>query len=533
MRVALLWSLLLLSFSGISAPRFWAGSDKTREHYLSAPITRVDLGTKWAPQHLATLNQVKHFLQNAFPASRFGFFKAEKALQSPRGWHYTFVQTYEGRNLYQASVKVNTDLKGNLLNVISNLYDLPELLLGNTSNVEPVIAEKYLDSAFTANRHSLTYLVQEIAYVEDEMLEAGLLLTYGSFNTSLGSKEIIFDQQGRIISENNLITNYKHHPQQQDSAVVMQIFGPDPRTTTQKVVKDRADLDDPLLNQQRQRVKLNVNYVNDTFRLATPYCVIREFDSPKKPVCYSLKPAFEYTRCNDCFEQVNILYHISSLQEYVQKLGFTNLANYPIEADANGWGGADQSSFSPFTNTLSFGEGGVDDGEDADVIIHEYSHALSNAAAPGTNIGLERKVLEEANADYFAVSYSKSIDSTDWQNIFNWDGHNEYWSGRKAVSGKVYPLNLTGEIYQDAGIWTATLMQVQQKLGREITDALLLESLYSYSANLTLPDAALLLIQADRLMNGGQHEATLTELFVRRGILNGSVPGRVEATVSR
>ncbi|MEZ4916786.1 MAG: hypothetical protein R2836_07345 [Chitinophagales bacterium] len=54
-----------------------------------------------------------------------------------------------------------------------------------------------------------------------------------------------------------------------------------------------------------------------------------------------------------------------------------------ISVDTHGNNGADNSFFSPATPLrLIFGEGGVDDAEDADVIIHEYGHAISHFAAP-------------------------------------------------------------------------------------------------------------------------------------------------------
>ena len=41
-----------------------------------------------------------------------------------------------------------------------------------------------------------------------------------------------------------------------------------------------------------------------------------------------------------------------------------------------GVNGADNSYYDRLLQRLSFGEGGVDDGEDADVIIHELTHGV-------------------------------------------------------------------------------------------------------------------------------------------------------------
>ena len=65
-------------------------------------------------------------------------------------------------------------------------------------------------------------------------------------------------------------------------------------------------------------------------------------------------------------------------------------------------GGADNSYFSPTTKPqrIYFGEGGVDDAEDADVCVHEYAHFISYNAANGSNVGAERNSLDEGFGDY-------------------------------------------------------------------------------------------------------------------------------------
>ena len=262
-----------------------------------------------------------------------------------------------------------------------------------------------------------------------------------------------------------------------------------------------------------------VKFKNDTFFLESPYCIVGEYDPPDSAVCFDTTADFCYTRGDLCFEQVNIFYHINNYQAYLQSLGFDSLVNYQIKVDANGMNGADNSMFSSFSNLLSFGEGGVDDGEDADVIIHEYGHAISYSAAPNTNTGTQRKTLDEANADYLAASLSRAIDTSDWQKVFNWDGHNGFWSGRWVISNKHYPEDWVGGIYQDADIWSATLMQIWEDIGRTDADRILLQSLYSYAPNLTFTQAAYLFLQADSLLNNGANCFVIYKRFRERGIL--------------
>ena len=76
----------------------------------------------------------------------------------------------------------------------------------------------------------------------------------------------------------------------------------------------------------------------------------------------------------------------------------------------------------------AFGEGGVDDAEDGDVIIHELGHAISHMRA-NSNSGTERSTYDEALGDYFAERYGRLLGITS-NRVFDWDGNNTFWSGR-------------------------------------------------------------------------------------------------------
>jgi len=201
----------------------------------------------------------------------------------------------------------------------------------------------------------------------------------------------------------------------------------------------------------------------------------------------------------------------------MQSLGFTNLVDYQIGVDAHALNGDDQSIFS--SNSLLFGEGGVDDAEDADVIIHEYGHAILSSAAPGTWSGFERQSLEEGLGDYLATSYSRDINPFNWQNMFSWDGHNPFWNGRNTASTKLYPTDLGFDMHLASEIWSSALMQIWGDIGRTTTDQILLQSLYSYAAGMTMVDAAYLFLQADSLLNGGVNYCVIYQRFEDRGFL--------------
>ena len=92
----------------------------------------------------------------------------------------------------------------------------------------------------------------------------------------------------------------------------------------------------------------------------------------------------------------------------MQSLGFTTIQNGSIRVDPHGLSGADNSHYiGSLANYIAFGEGGVDDAEDADVIWHEYGHAIIHSQVTNWNGG-ETGAMGEGFGDYFAASYSCS-----------------------------------------------------------------------------------------------------------------------------
>jgi hypothetical protein len=91
---------------------------------------------------------------------------------------------------------------------------------------------------------------------------------------------------------------------------------------------------------------------------------------------------FTFFRSDRAFKEVMVYFHIDTAQRYIQDLGFDNILNRPVEVHIDGRRD-DQSQSSPTTKALTFGVGGVDDAEDAEIILHEYGHAIQDDQVPG------------------------------------------------------------------------------------------------------------------------------------------------------
>ena len=138
---------------------------------------------------------------------------------------------------------------------------------------------------------------------------------------------------------------------------------------------------------------------NDSFRLENEYFKLNEHSLPTEPVWTGITDSIIYNRSDGFFEQINIFYHLSNFRQHLDSLGYSSLGKKQLNIDAHGFSGADASAYTSSFNPprLTFGQGGVDDGEDPGIIIHEYVHGLSDFAAPKSNLGIERIAILQSH----------------------------------------------------------------------------------------------------------------------------------------
>lgn len=477
-----------------------------------------NIETQIDPTEVSALSYAEDFVKKHLESDYS--LKLVSSIESPEGWHFFFHQYYQDTKVYRGDLKINLDKNGNITSIFDNTFEVDN----GTSSVFPSedVVKNWVFENYLAIEHTLVKMETENTWFNtgDDFIPSVRIEINDSDERYY---ETILDKEGKVIYYRDLLSYYGAAAT--DTPATALVFMPDPITTAHTnygtPYADNNDNDVLQLNNERQSVTINAGFTSGFFTLSSPTCNITEFSSPSIQPAQKTNPDFEFTRSESGFEDVNVFYHITTFQDYVQSLGFTNLGNYPIDVDCHALNGADNSNFNPSWSTprLSFGEGGVDDAEDADVVIHEYGHALSHSGSPGTNNGTERQALDEAFGDYLCSSYSRSLDDYKWENVFGWDGHNEFWNGRSSVSTDHYPEDLVFHLYSDADIWSATLMQIWGDIGREITDALQLQTMYGLSSNMTMRDAAYLFLQADETLYGSAHATPIITRMVARGLL--------------
>jgi zinc metalloprotease ZmpB len=294
------------------------------------------------------------------------------------------------------------------------------------------------------------------------------------------------------------------------------VFDPDPLAKTGDstlVDNDDADSAVPFPGAYDVRALRDLTLSGGVYSLSGPYASLIDNESPTTaPVTATHPDSFRFQRSASGFEDVNCYFHLDASERYLQDLGFTNVNNRVQEVDSHGLSGADNSHYVPSTGRLAFGEGGVDDAEDADVIWHEYGHSIQDDIVPGWG-GDQEGAMGEGFGDYWAGSYSLSLyPSFQPNSVFNWDGHNAYWDGRLLIDTSFhYPEDCCGEVHDSGTLWCSGLMDCWWRLGREVMDRLVIDHHFALGTSATMADAAAQLIQSDIDLYGGAHVATLVE----------------------
>jgi hypothetical protein len=479
------------------------------------------------------LNQEVSFLTSELGLNENFSLQLDKSIESITAIHNHYQLTFKGQPIFNGKVhtvrlKSNGQLQRVIhnntpLNVSEDLVNFPNTqakLLKDRYNAEQILHDEVLWLPLNG---------QLVPARSTEVMSEGTALL----------KEIIYTDNGTQFE----LDHVKHHHASgpNDTTISVYVFEPDPLTTAgvnySGSYVDNNDAAVPVLeNEKKLRTTTAFFNTNGTISLKNDFVELGEFSAPVVfPVTRS-DDQFLYDRNESGFEDVNVLYHLTNHKTHLDALGFSSLPGYVINVDPHALGGDDNSAF--FTGAtpyrLLFGEGGVDDAEDADVVVHEYTHAYVFAASNNNSGIVERECIEESLGDYFAASYSRSISAFNKEQVYSWDGHNEFWIGREVESTKDYKqVNFVFDIYEHTDLWASPLMEAYGILGRNAMDQIVMESIYSLGSNTTFRDMAIHVIEADYALNNGANFEVLKAAFVRRNILEANYVSLNESIVER
>ena len=413
-----------------------------------------------------------------------------------------FKQVHQGYDVFGGEISVSINASGKVVFATHEVFAIQGLENHKQRISDPQakqIVADYFKHPVAAAKTDMTE--QLVIYPHANGAKWAYQMDY-QFNKGRGYWQLLIDaNDGSVIRAADQL-HYVDAPGQ--------VFDPDPLSSAGQEygggLEDNNDQTTPELNQQLKAVTLDVLNQNGRFFLTNQWAESMDIDAPFEGDFSQPSNNFNYHRGENSFEAVNVLYHISEYLDYVNNNLDLNVQPYHystgVRYDSHAYDGADNSSYNPGNGRLEFGEGCVDDAEDADVIIHELGHGIHDWVTLGGMSNLTDG-LSEGFGDYVAQSYSRSRPGYQWgpndahyNYVFSWDGHNVCWDGRTTNYNRVYPSGLTGRIHDDGQIWSTCLMKVWDELGRDKTDSMVIEGLSMTNSSTNQAEAAQAVLQA-------------------------------------
>jgi zinc metalloprotease ZmpB len=433
-------------------------------------------------------------------------FTSEKG--TPSGTHLRWDQAWQGVPVYRSEIVVKVSADGQVSSVQNNLR--PDVKVATVPAIDGAAAIAVARNLVAPTGRALAEPKSTLLIVDSRTGPRLAWLVQMPVEAPMGDWWVFVDAASGVAfgAEDRMVY----------AEGTGRVFDPDPMSKMgDSSYVDNSDADSavPFPAAYDLRPLHDITLSAGVYSLSGPYVQLIDDESPTfAPVTAAHPDSFRFQRNAQGFEDVMCYYQLDASQRYIQSLGFTNINNRVQPVDSHGLSGADNSHYVPSTGHLAFGEGGVDDDEDADVIWHEYGHSIQDNIVSGWGGGQEGQ-MGEGWGDYWAASYSRSLYPSFQPNrVFTWDGNGDTWTGRVLIDTALhYPADCCGEVHDSGTLWCSALTDCWNHLGREVTDRIVLDHHFALGTTATMADAASQVIQSDIDLYGGAHVATLVERF--------------------
>ena len=224
---------------------------------------------------------------------------------------------------------------------------------------------------------------------------------------------------------------------------------------------------------------------------------------------------------------------VNQAQEYLQSLGFGSTLPGIIEESfsvkINQYGG-DNSYQTDKPYRIRLGKGGVDDAEDAEVIVHEYGHAVHQSQVPGYGQSADAGAIGESFGDYLAVTVGlAAAGQYGWTVAANpacpmdWDS-TSYTDAPHCI--RSFKANLqadaTGGVHFRSQVWSQALWEIRLgyvglKKTAAAWDTTLIDAQFDFAADTSFSAAAKATYDAALARDGAAAAALVKKAFGARG----------------
>jgi hypothetical protein len=404
---------------------------------------------------------------------------------SPHAKHYTYDQYIKGTRILHSGLKIHVRADESV-SVTNYLVD----------------DDSYLPTNFS----------DQAIFTDGHIVEVRPIQSYD------GGYPIIryYDSANQLIFEKDLIKYDK-----KDTSIYVKVFSVNPINSANVSYggnfSDNNDLSNSSLENEMSWYKVPAKFYLDTFLLESEFLYFDDLSAPIDTFYYAINDSISDNRESGVFEYLNVYKHLNTIGEYVNYLGYDVITD-TLVVDVHAFGGLDNSGYTPSEHSLQFGEGGIDDAEDGEVVVHEFVHSLSELASPNNTVGTERQAMEEGSCDYFSKAYSRTYNDNTPNKIFTWDG-NQTWDGFPINSNRLYPIDLVNSKDGDRDIWSSALMCIHDKIGRLSTDSILLEHFFYQAPNTSMEQMARVILSIDSADFNMRYHSSIYDCFVDAGFV--------------
>ena len=479
--------------------------------------------SKQSPQTIAetTLKKIAGDLKIKPDLSQLKF---DKVRDSILGSHVLYQQYHAGKPISGAWIRVDIDSDGRVFNILNDL--VPEPAMAKTIKAEAKSAvdakrlteaeakQRAIEAAAAPRNASVRVVHNELCYFKyggvpiltfKVIVKVTPAKSAGKSERPAEWKIYLDAETGAILEKHNLLKFIDGKGR---------VFDPNPVVTLNDTsLGDKSNIPDKAYAEVVLRDLKKSGFIEGPF--VTTKTTKNRIKRTNRD--------FRFKRSDRAFKEVMVYFHIDRLQRHLQDMGFKNVLNHPIPVNIDGQRD-DNSHYSPSDKDLTFGTGGVDDAEDAEIILHEYGHAIQDDQVPGFGARDEGGAMGEGFGDFLAASFFSDVKPKEMKpTVGNWDA--TAYSGdeppylRRLDSNKKYPKDIDGEVHDDGEIWSACLWELRGALGRQTTEKLVIAHHFLLSRDAGFEDGANALITADKNLNKGANEKAIRDIFVRRGIL--------------
>jgi tetratricopeptide (TPR) repeat protein len=523
------------------------------EFYIPRVITRIRNN-----QYSGTPEQIA---EQYITAHSFFLFADEnanleylKTVINPAGNHVVFQHTFSNLNVEESRIIISLNHNNEITMVVNNFkrisgHEPPPIDPGTGKDDAIQIARNSFDNPdFETIEPIKAHLVIYVA----ENNTAYLVWKVGILPLEGGDWYVLVNGvNGEILLKENIEFNYED---------AIHVFDPDPGTffQTTDLPNNNGQHYEELNDAYQLRDLLSLNDADEMglYYLRGEYAYSVDTNPPNNPLANSLFPEFHYNRSDIGFVEVNCYYHLDKVIRYVRNLGFNPLwecawsnqtGNYQtIRFDARG-----STEYNSYYNTslklLRYGVFGNHPpaGEDQSTIIHEIGHALHDALLVGGLASIpqnpDRKGIAEGIADYFAISYRRTIEQELAFSHFRPNARNNWFRPGNENDFTILDIEQANFIdlwsgvgeYEKMKTWASALMDLEYinalnpsagfRLGRETVTTLQLTALGYVAAANTAEDNVFAMYQADIDLYNGAHLKDLIDVYSNRQLFGKQV----------